>query len=106
MCKFIFKVPLPADAIISALATKNIHDTLSCKIDTEQSTIQFSDINSSRKYFYAIHSSEGYSIFYLSHTAWIGSRSTIPYKINPFIISKLNAEPVPYAQYADLFMNK
>lgn len=103
MRKFVFKVHLTRDEIISALAMRNVNDELLCYFNTDQSCIQFSEYNSNREYFYTIQSVDGYSILYFSQIALIGSKSSIPYKINPFIIKKLDAELVPFSKFEKLF---
>ena len=59
----------------------------------------FSEYESSRKYSFEIQECEGFSILRLSQISLIEMQSHIPYKLNPFLIKKLNAQIVPFAEY-------
>lgn len=93
---FIYRVDMPEEMIINRLKAPNVLDELSCEIDVDKSVIRFSEYGSSREYFFEIKACEGYSILKLSQAKLIGARSHIPFKLNTFIISKLNAQPIPY----------
>ena len=100
MSKFVYKIYMSRDEIINSLKMKNVKDELSCTFDFEKSTLLFSEYGSSREYFYEIEEYDGYSILKLNQVPLIGMRSHIPYKINPFLVSKINAEIIPFSQYS------
>ncbi len=97
--KFVYKVFLSSDEIISILMTKNEIDELSCEIDRGESKIKFSEYGSSRSYYYQIQECKGFSILRLEQAARIVSSSHVPYKLNPFMVKKLQAEIIPFSQY-------
>lgn len=98
MRKFIYKVNLSKEQIIGILNTKNATDELVCKFCYEESSIEFSEYGSSKKYYYSIQEYRGFSILRLEQAAWIGTKSYIPYKLNPFMVKKLQAELIPFSQ--------
>lgn len=98
MRKFIYKVNLSKEQIIGILNTKNATDELVCKVCYEESSIEFSEYGSSKKYYYSIQEYRGFSILRLEQAAWIGTKSYIPYKLNPFMVKKLQAELIPFSQ--------
>jgi hypothetical protein len=99
MRKFVYKVPLSRDEIIRILKTANAIDTLSCSLDFEKSLIVFSEYGSRREYYFHIEEHSGFSILKLEQTSLIVMSNHIPYKLNPFMVSKLQAEIVPFSQY-------
>lgn len=100
MSKFVYKVPLTSDSIINLLKTKNDIDELSCTFDFERSVINFSEYGSNREYYFEIQEYKDFSVLKLEQVALIGMQSAVPYKLNPFMVSKLNAEIVPFSQYS------
>lgn len=101
MRKFVYKVYMSEEKIISTLKEKSTMDELSCDFDFDRSVIKISEYGSSREYSFEIIVFDGYSLLKLNQTSLIGMQSHIPYKLNPFIVKKLNAELVPYTQYAE-----
>lgn len=99
MRKFVYKVNMSREEIINTLRVNSDIDELSCTFDFEKSIIQFSEYGSNREYYFAIQACDGYCIFRLNQVALIGMQSNIPFKLNPFIVSKLKAEIIPFAQF-------
>ena len=110
MTKFVYKVPMSRAQIISSLKIMNVKDELSCTFDFERNIIIFTDILTSyvykginRKYFYEIQEYDGFSILKLSPVSPLpdgrNDRTGIPLKLNPFMVSKINAEMVPFSKY-------
>ena len=99
MRKFVYKVYMSKEEIINSLITTNDIDDLTCKFDFERSVIRFSEYGSSREYFFEIRECDGFSILQLDQVSLIGMQSHIPYKLNPFLVSKLSAEIIPFSKY-------
>ena len=99
MRKFVYKVNLPSETIINALSSRDVVDELYCHFDSENSVIRISEYGSHRDYYYQIIECDGYCILKLEQVALIGMRSHIPYRLNPFMVSKLQAELIPYSEY-------
>ena len=100
MRKFVYKINLSNREIINLLNTKNDIDELSCDFDLEKSVIRFSEYGSHRDYYFQVQECNGFSVLRLEQVALIGMQSHVPYKLNPFIVSKLQAEIVPFSQYS------
>ncbi len=99
MRKFVFKVNFPPQEILRLLSTRNVNDNLNCTLNAENTSLIFSDVSSSREYYISIVSMEDWSLLRVYQVALIGSKSSVPYKLNSFIINKLNAEPIPFSKY-------
>lgn len=110
MTKFVYKVHMSREEIISSLKIMNVKDELSCTFDFEKNTVIFTDILTSyvykginREYFYEIQECDGFSILKLSLVSSLlnrqNDRTGIPLKLNPFMVSKINAEIAPFSQY-------
>lgn len=99
MRKFVYKVNLSSEDIINLLNTKNVSDELSCTFDFNKSVIKFSEYGSNKEYYFQVQECNGFSILRLEQVALTGIQSQVPYKLNPFIVSKLQAEIIPYSQY-------
>ena len=99
MRKFVYKVNLSNQQVIDLLNTKRDVDELSCTFDYEKSIVRFSDFGSHRDYYFQHYECSGFSILRLEQVELIGMQSHIPYKLNPFIVCKLQAEIVPFSQY-------
>ena len=100
MNKYVYKVPMIKSEIISTLNVRNVADELSCTLDLERAVMVFSDYDGSLEYLFYIQEQDGFSILMLEKVYAMGMRSYIPYKLNPFMVNKLQAEIVPFAQYA------
>ena len=99
MRKFVYKVNLSYQQVVDLLNTNNDVDELSCTFDFEKAIIRFSEYGSHRDYYFQIQECSGFSILKLEQVELIGMSSHVPYKLNPFIVSKLQAEIVPFSQY-------
>ena len=99
MRKFVYKVNLSYQQTVDLLNTKNAVDELSCTFDFDKAIIRFSEYGSHRNYYFQVLEGSGYSILKLEQVELIGMSSHVPYKLNPFIVSKLQAEIVPFSQY-------
>ena len=99
MRKFVYKVNLSHRQVVNLLNMKNVADELSCTFDFEKAIIRFSEYGSHRDYYFQIQECSGFSILKLEQVELIGMSSHVPYKLNPFIVSKLQAEIVPFSQY-------
>ena len=99
MRKFVYKVNLSHQQMVDLLNTKNDADELSCTFDFDKAIIRFSEYGSHRNYYFQIQEYSGFSILKLEQVELIGMSSHVPYKLNPFIVNKLQAEIVPFSQY-------
>ena len=99
MRKFVYKVNLSGEDIINVLKIKNDIDELSCTFDFDRSVIKFSEYGSYREYFFQIQECNGFSILRLKQVEVLGMSSWVPFQLNPFIVSKLQAEIIPYSKY-------
>ena len=99
MSKFVYRVNMSREEIIDTLNIKNNMDDLSCTFDFERSVILFSEYGSSKEYFFEIQECDGFSIIRLTQVPFIGMQSYVPFKLNPFLVSKINAQIIPFSQY-------
>ncbi len=99
MRKFAYKIFLSNQEIVNLLNTKNEVDELSCVFDFEKSVIRFSEYGSHRDYYFQVQECGDFSVLRLEQVALIGMKSSVPYKLNPFMVNKLKAEIVPFSQY-------
>ena len=100
MRKYVYKVYMSREEIINTLSNQTDLDELSCDFDFERSIINFTEYGSNREYYFQIQECDGFSIFRLEQVTLMGMQSAVPYKLNPFLISKLQAELIPFSQYA------
>ncbi len=99
MRKFVYKVNLSSEDIINLLKIRNDIDELSCTFDFDKSVIKFSDYGSYGDYYFRVQECNGSSILMLEQVSLIGMSSNISYKLNPFMVRKLQAEIIPFSQY-------
>lgn len=99
MRKFVYRVNLPSEDIIHLLKTRNVSDELSCTFKPDGTVINFAEYSSNLDYYYQIYECNAFCILRLEQVALVGMQSHIPYKLNPFMISKLQAEIIPFSQY-------
>ena len=100
MRKYVYKVYMSREQFIDTLNNKTAIDELSCDFDLERSVIKFSSYGStSMEYRFQIQECDGFSILRLEQVASLGMSSHIPLKLNPFLVSKLQAEILPFSQY-------
>ena len=102
MRNFVYKINLSYQQAVDLLNVKNDVDELSCTFDFEKAIIRFSEYGSHRDYYFQIQECNGFSILKLKQVELIGMQSHVPYKLNPFLVSKLQAEIVPFSQYCFL----
>ena len=99
MRKYVYKVYMSKEEIIYKLQNSAVIDELSCDFDLERSVIKFSEYGSNREYYFQIQEYNEFSVLRLEQVALIGMSSHIPLKLNPFLVSKLQAEIIPFSQY-------
>lgn len=97
MRKFVYKVDLSKTEIIDVLSMKSESDELTCIFDFEKSVVLFSEYGSSIEYRFEIQEYDGFSVLRLTQISYVANYML--YKINPFMVSKLGAEIVPFSQY-------
>ena len=119
MSKFVYKVYMSEEEIIRSLKILNVQDELSCSFNYERNTVIFSNLCYKYEYFYEIQEYDGFSILKLSRASfsltelkpsWAKYRNyyyahpkgDINYKLNPFMVRKINAEIIPFSQYGNL----
>lgn len=100
MRKFVYKINLSRQAVITLLKSKNEIDELTCSFNEDETIINIAEYGSNRKYYFNVLEYNNHSILRLEQVSIIGMRSYVPYKLNPFIISKLQAEIIPFSQYS------
>ena len=105
MNRFIYKVPMTSEELLSALRLNNVREKVYCTIDTEKAEMTFSnpvDPREYRKYRYCIQEEGEYSILRIEEICIpMGTRGYLHMKINPFVLKKLNAEKMVYYQHVD-----
>lgn len=99
MRKFVYKVPFSGAEIINLLKTRNVNEELSYTFDFDKSIIEFSEYDAVRKYYFRIQACNGFSILRLEQIELVGMQSYIPYKLNAFMVKKLQAEIIPFSLY-------
>ena len=99
MRKYVYKVYMSREQIINKLKNTTDIDELSCDFDLKRSVIKFSEYGSNRKYYFQVQECDEFSILRLKQVELLGMQSYIPYKLNPFFVSKLQAELIPFSQY-------
>ena len=99
MSRFVYKVYCSRGEIIRLLEMKNIEDELTFQFDTDRVIVTVSEPGASQKYSCTILEFEGYSILRLEKVHLLDMQSHIQYKLNPCIIRKLSAEPVPFSEH-------
>ena len=101
LTKFVYKVYMSKEEIINSLKIMNVKDELSCAFDFERNIIIFSGLEIIKKeFFYEIHECDGFSILKLRQASLYGSPNFV-FKINPFMVSKINAEIIPFSKYGN-----
>ena len=98
----VYKVYMSEEEIINSLKIMNAKDSLTCKFDFEKKTVLFSELSGMKQeFFYDIQECDGFSILKLNQASVFGVRDFIPFKLNLFMISKINAEIIPFSQYGN-----
>ncbi len=99
MRTFLYRTKLNENQIIQALRVRNTADALVCEIDEEHKIMKFSEYGSFREYYYCITRQEDDSVLVLEQVAPIGMQGgLVPFKLNSFVIAKLDAEASPYEE--------
>ena len=98
MRKFVYKINREPDDIISILRDCNEFDDLTFEFESDRSVVLISEYGSHLKYMIRFRKIADYWILSLEQTELIGG-SRIPYKLNPFMIQKLQAEIVPFDEF-------
>ena len=99
MRKFVYKVYLSRQEVITLLKSKNEIDELTCPFNDDETIIKISEYGSNRKYYFQVQELNGFSLLKLEQVSVIGMQSWVPFKLNPFLVKKLNAEIVPFSQH-------
>lgn len=105
MRKFVYKINLRCDEFVELLTDGSDGcidvdiDALSCTVDPGGSVIRFSEYGADKEYRFRIQEYDGFSVLRLEQVALLGMQSSIPYKLNPFMVHKLQAEIVPFSEY-------
>ncbi len=99
MRKFVYKVYLSRQEVITLLKSKNEIDELTCTFNDDETIIKISEYGSNRKYYFQVQELNGFSLLKLEQVSVIGMQSRVPFKLNPFLVKKLNAEIVPFSQH-------
>ena len=99
MQKFVYEVPMSKNEIIRTLQMAKDIDELKCTFDFELSIIDFEEFGSHLEYYYQIEERADFSVLRLRRVKTIERNGYVPYKLNPFLSSKLNARIVPFDWY-------
>ena len=98
MREFIFKIDKPEEEILSILSSEIKSDFFSCTLNQNEKTITFYEFRDMNEYKYDIQEYDNYCILRLKQTSFISNIRDVLYKLNPFIVKKLNAEIIPYSK--------
>ena len=99
MRKFVYKIRLSGAQAVEVLTEQNDADELTCTVDFAKKILRFSEYGSHRDYYFQVQEYEGFSVLKLEQAERIGMQGQVPYKLNPFLVSKLQAEMLPFDQY-------
>lgn len=95
MRNFIYKIPMPEKQALEMLYMHNVADEMDYTFDAENAVISFVPF-SGGQVSYQLHFAEQDGIF----TLWLEQislfQNIIIYRVNPFFVKKLNAEPIPW----------
>lgn len=96
--EFIFKIDKPKEEIISILSSENKSDFFSCTLNQDENNITFYEFGDKNEYKYDIQEYDNYCILRLKQTSIVSNIRDVLYKLNPFIVKKLNAKIIPYSK--------
>ena len=97
MQHFVFRVRISEDEVFQRLSVRNIKDELVCEPDPAHRRLRFfSDYGSSLDYTILFLPEADALVVRLDQIQAIAMRSSIPFKINPYMIEKLDAEIIPF----------
>ena len=98
MRKFVYMTPLSKEEVFVRLGEQNYADSLQCTFAPNLSIVYFSTFWGTIRYHFQMEHL-GDRILLRFHKIGFTTCGYFPYKLNPYIITKLNAVPLPYAQY-------
>ena len=99
MTRFVYRVPLPASEILPALTTANVQDMLRCSLEPDGRTLRMSMGHSEDVlYRFTIEPRDGFCVLRLTQVSTVFAHGLQETMLNPFVMDKLHAEPLPYAQ--------
>lgn len=99
MIKYVYKVYSNRDEVIRLLEMQNIDDEVTFQFNNDYSAVTVREPGASQEYSCIMTEYEEYTILRLEKTHFLDVQSYIQYKLNPCIIRKLSAEPVPFSEY-------
>lgn len=99
MRSFVYKTYLSREEIIKSLQIVNSADELKCEVDCDTSMLLFSEYGASIRYRFEVRQVDGFYIIKIEQIPYVATQGHIPIKLNSFIIQKLSAQPVPFAEY-------
>ena len=100
MTRFVFRVPMAPEAILPALTARNAADALRCTAEPGGMTLCISEEHGADvRYACSVQPCDGFCILRLTQTTTTLSRGLQAYRLNPFVMEKLQAEPLPYHLY-------
>lgn len=99
MTKYVYKVFTDRDEIIRLLEMQNIDDEVTFQFNDDRSAVTVREPGASQEYFCIMTEYGDYTILRLEKAHFLGAQSYIQYKLNPCILRKLSAEPVPFSEY-------
>ena len=100
MTKYVYKVYASKEEIIRLLQTDNIADEVTFRVNMNNGIMTaYEQEGVYQEYYYTILEYTAYSVLRLQKVKYIDRQSYIQLKLNPSIIRKLPAEPIPFSQY-------
>ncbi|MBR0206088.1 MAG: hypothetical protein IJQ45_04995 [Clostridia bacterium] len=99
MTRYVYKVYCGKDEIVRLLEIQNINDEVTFHFNDDHSAVTVREPGASQEYSCIMTEYEEYTILRLEKAHFLGAQSYIQYKLNPCIIRKLSAEPVPFSEY-------
>ncbi len=100
MTRFVYKVYAGKEEIIRLLQTYNIADEVTFRVNMNDGSMTvYEQEGVYQEYYYTILEYTAYSVLRLQKVKYIDRQSYIQLKLNPSIIRKLPAEPIPFSQY-------
>ena len=101
MTRFIWRVRLAPSEIIPALTKENVQDALRCSLEPDGQTLRMSLGHSEDVYYrFTIDQHSGFSVLRLEQTPVFLAHGMQKTMLNPYVIAKLGAEPLPYHDWS------
>ena len=97
--KFVFRTEKSRSQVFDALKLRDVSDRMFCSFDPTSDVVSLSDYTSSVRYNVRVDEYDGLSIVRLQQIGMLGGTKPHPLKVNEFILMKLEAEPVPFAEF-------